>query len=73
VTPVVALAVVPPLVGGAGAPATAPVGSGSAAPAALPFTGSNTALMGEGAALLLITGLGMLAAARKRDLFSARR
>jgi hypothetical protein len=73
VTPVVALAVVPPLVGGAGAPATAPVGGGSAAPAALPFTGSNATLMGEGAALLLIAGLSLLVAARKRELVGARR
>jgi hypothetical protein len=74
VTPVVAPALVPPLVGGAGAPATAPVGAGSgAAPTGLPFTGSNAALMAEGAALLLLVGLGLLMVARKRELLTARK
>jgi hypothetical protein len=73
VTPVVGPGPVPPLVGGAGAPATAPVGGGSGAPAALPFTGSNAALMAEGAALLLLAGLGVVMLARKRELHTARK
>ncbi|MCU1589277.1 MAG: hypothetical protein JWP11_533 [Frankiales bacterium] len=76
VTPVVAHvpAVGVPVTGVVGGPATTPgSGSGSGQPAALPFTGSYDALLAEGAALLLLTGLGVLLAARRRNVVTAQR
>ncbi|MDT7537399.1 MAG: hypothetical protein QOI82_984 [Actinomycetota bacterium] len=72
VIPVVAPALIPPFVGGTGGQATASAGAGSAAPAALPFTGTNAALLAEGAALLLLVGVGVLVVSRKRELFTAK-
>jgi hypothetical protein len=74
VTPVVAHvpAVGVPVTGVVGGPATTPR-SGSGQPAALPFTGSYDALLAEGAALLLLTGLGVLLAARRRNVVTAQR
>jgi hypothetical protein len=72
VTPVDALTQGQPVLGGpAAVPATTQGGGAAGGPGALAFTGSNAALMVEGAALLLLTGLGVLMIARKRQRFGA--